>query len=231
MKNIVGDSVFSENLLELTTLRESKLVKISYSHHICKAHGCLVLFDNLNVLYDMRSYKKKPLFGHGHPLVIKYASELKQLLIEHSIIQNSQSYEYSFFESENSLTSIQSNEYLFNFHHEGKNHILPNRIFELYPFNLLYKYYKVSLIEGNRLAFIQNYLKDHLKDSLYSIKGCSLTLKNTNNLQKEDFVNFNLFVDESNFMEQNFILYIPITITNTQLGFLTKKIRSIPGAL
>lgn len=250
MKNIVEDKIFSKNLLELSTLKESKIVTNSYSDEIFKAHGGLLELSNKNILFDLRSYSYKPVFGHNHPLAIRYKNELLLKLKEYAIdkvnlpivypkelldkdfkFQKNLIYKNLFFTNSKSLINKSlTNDYYFNFFLDGNEYIVSNKIAEAKVFQLFQNYLNVVLISGLRLQVIQEKIKDIIKDTNIVSIGNLLFLDNPRGLAKEDLIQYNILTNDENFEEKNILLYIPISMTNDQLDFLLSRIIMINKA-
>lgn len=232
MKKIAEETKFSKNLLELSALRESIVVTNKYSNQISSAHGPLVKLDNLNILYDLRNYKSKPIFGHSHPLFIKYKSEVKSQLAQNINEISKDNYEVDFFCTNNFLPLKNiDDDYFLNFFFDGKNYLVTSEIFRDYPLKLFVSYFEISLLKGQRLKSIQDSLRYELENINTDIAGNSLSFLNPHSLTKDDLVRYNIYTNTDNFIDNKIILHIPVTITNTQLSFLLSKLKLIPGII
>ena len=237
MKNIIEDKIFSKNLLELSSLKISKIVNDSYCAKIIRAHGGLVELSNENILFDLRSYSHKPVFGHNHPLEIRFKDELIKNLKENEIESNdllneSNNYLNRFFKNADSLISRDlPQDFYLNFFIDDIEYIVSNKFLESDVFKLFQNYLDVVLIKGQRLQTIQNLIKEKLKHTNIVLVGNLLFLNNSKGLRKEDLVKYNIFTNDENFVEEKIVLYIPISITNDQLEFLLSKIKVIHEAL
>jgi hypothetical protein len=221
MENILDDQIFSKQLLELSTLKQAHLSKPEYSSHIVLAHGPLVKDQNENILFDLRTYNFKFPFGHGHPLCIRNRPNLKKYL-EPFKVNSAKS--TSYFECNNLIKNLTASS------------ILTFNIFdELYqlnyeelchgPLNIFINYFEAVFIKGTRLESIQNCLKSNL-DSSVQVHGNTVCLHN-NNYSKESLYLLGLYTNDENFINQNLLLYVPITIKDDQLKDLIERINSL----
>lgn len=244
MKKRQNDKIFSENLLELTTLTESKIVQDSYCEDIYRAHGSLVQLCNNNVLFDLRSYNYKPLFGHNHPLYIQNELEITSqlnrspkkinqfsnitpisLLKSQFEFKNNLFYENFFFTTNDSLISNNlSGEFFLNFFFDKKTYIVSNKIFKTNPFKNLQSYLDIVLLKGERLTAIQNMIKMSLINKKVILLGNLIILENNLNFTKSHLIQYNILVNDENFIDNKILLYIPIAITNNQLDYLLSRI-------
>lgn len=232
MKNIDNDIKFSKELLELSSLREAKNVSSEYVGHYKQAHGALVNFENGNILYDLRSYNHKPIFGHGHPLYIRHHACLLKLLKENSLgksqINDELFLENDFFKLNDPLTSSTSlDTYFINFYFNNEIYIVSNSFFQIKEIEPLKLFLKIFLIEGGRLNVIQEKINKHLRSLDVQIDGNFVSFKNKNSFQKTDLVKYNLFTNDDNFNNESISLYIPVSVTNDQLDDMLKNIIKI----
>lgn len=237
MKNIIEDKIFSKNLLELTSLKESMVRVNSYCNKITRAHGGIVELSNKNILYDLRSYSFKPIFGHNHPLEIRYKNELLEKLRinevkNNDLLNKNNSYFNLFFTNSNTLISkdMPKNFYL-NYFLDNKDYIVSSKFLKTDVFKIFQNYFNVVLINGQRLQTIQDLIRTKLNHNNMTLNGNLLSMNNTKGLTKEDLVQYNMFTNDDNFVEDSIRLYISTSITNDQLEFLLSKIKVMHEAL
>lgn len=218
-KNMLTNDSFSEKLLELSSLRTPFLKSDSYCDVVTKAHACLIQCSNNDILFDLRNYSYKFIFGHNHPLVIRYQEEIRSYL---DAFKNKDCTVKNYFEEQFYEDLFKDN---ITFTLFGNVYELPSTEAYTGEFKRLINYFETAFLKCGRLREIQEMIKD-IKSEIIQVKGNSVNIKKSNISKSDCYRNF-LYINDDNFSDNELNLYIPITVTDDQLELLLKKIKDL----
>ena len=218
MENILNDQIFSNQLLELSTLKVVSINKTQYSDKIILGHGPFVKDENENILFDLRNYNFKFPFGHTHPLSLRNQPLLEKYLEE---FQTESKEDCKFFEGTSLLAHL-SEDSILTFNLFNKLYKLSYKDFCKGPLEIFVKYFNAIFINGTRLEDIQKSLRNQLSERIL-IKGNTLIISG-HNLTKDILYCSGLYSNNDNFINDDLFLYVPITMKDDQLKDLTNRI-------
>jgi hypothetical protein len=250
------DDQFSEKLLNFARLRRIKPCSCGELGTEVMAHAGLVAFDCGSSLIDLRSYAYKPMVGHNHPLLIKYANELKlelanlslrnqeviltsiniselidveikpDLFRHTNVILHNSFYTNYDYYLLTKYFDIESDNLYFNFYFEGSHYLINYTQFQ--SLQDIYKYCSLIVFEGKMYnRQVAKLQNDIIKSEIFQ-NGLLLVIKNQT-LSIDDFLKHGFYVNQDNYVKNSWYLYVPHCLTQQQLEFLINTINKILG--